>query len=91
MAAMTMTSTLWSVQSMLDLDNKILTDVLVIVKHLLDLVTNLAIGELDVILGVAAVVHKREEVVVGDIELGCSQYMKPSARHLDLRAGIHDG
>jgi hypothetical protein len=47
----------------------LLTDVLAIVEHLPDLVANFAVWELDVILGVASIVHEREEVIIGDIEL----------------------
>ena len=47
-----------------------LTGVLaVLVEHLVDLVTNLAIGDLDVVLGGAVVGHEGEETVVRNVEL----------------------
>jgi hypothetical protein len=47
-----------------------LTGVLAVVsEHLADLVANLAIGNLDVVLGRAVLRHEREETVVSNIEL----------------------
>jgi len=40
----------------------------VLVEHLVDLVTNLAIGDLDVVLGGAVVGHEGEETVVSNVE-----------------------
>lgn len=39
-----------------------------LIEHLLDSLTNLTLGELDVVLGVTGLVHEGEETVVGDIE-----------------------
>lgn len=48
-----------------------LTGVLAVLgEELADLVANLAVGELDIVLGGAVVGHEREETVIGDIELG---------------------
>ena len=44
-------------------------DLLLILKHALDLVTEIAIGDLDIVLGVTVILHQRQEVVVGDIQL----------------------
>lgn len=44
--------------------------VLALLVHLLDPLTNLALGELDIVLGVAAVVHEGKETVVSHIKLG---------------------
>ena len=41
----------------------------VILEHFIDLVANFAIRDLDIILGAAAVVHKRQETIVSDVEL----------------------
>lgn len=38
-------------------------------EELLDLLANLAIGNLDIVLGLTVVSHQREESVVGDIKL----------------------
>lgn len=51
----------------------ILTDVLSVVKHLADLVANLAVWELDIILGAAGIVHEGKEVIIGNIELEHNQ------------------
>ena len=48
-----------------------LTGVLAVLgEQLADLVANLAVGELDVVLGGAVVGHEGEETVIGNIELG---------------------
>lgn len=47
----------------------ILTDVLAVGKHLLNLVANFTVGKLDVVLSVSGIVHKGEEAVIGNIEL----------------------
>ena len=46
-----------------------LTRVFAIIVELLDLVTNLAIGDFDIVLGGAIIQHEGEEAVIGDIEL----------------------
>lgn len=47
-----------------------LTGVLLLLgEKLADLVANLAVGNLDIVLGVAVVLHQGQEVVVGDVEL----------------------
>jgi len=47
-----------------------LTSVLAILgEHLVDLVTDFAIGKLDIILGGAVVRHEGEEAVVSNVEL----------------------
>lgn len=47
-----------------------LTGVLLLLSEkLVDLLANLTLGELDVVLGGTIIVHKREEAIVGDIEL----------------------
>jgi hypothetical protein len=49
-----------------------LTGVLaLLVEHLVDLVTDFAVGELDVVLGGAVVGHEGEEAVVGNVNLRC--------------------
>jgi hypothetical protein len=55
----------------------VLTDVLAVVKHLLDLLADLTIGNLDIILGVAGIVHKGKEVIIGDIQLFLCQKWAP--------------
>jgi len=47
-------------------DNDI--DVLAIIDHLLNSITKIAIGELDIVLGVAGVIHEGKEIIIGDIE-----------------------
>lgn len=48
-----------------------LTGVLLLLgEELADLVANLTVGDLDVVLGVAIVLHQGQEVVVGDVKLG---------------------
>jgi hypothetical protein len=48
----------------------LLTGVLAVLgEHLVDLVTNLAVGDLDVVLGGAVIGHEGEEAVVGNVEL----------------------
>lgn len=47
-----------------------LTSVLaILVEELVDLVTNLAIGELDIVLGGTVIRHEGEETVVGNVKL----------------------
>ena len=41
----------------------------VILEHLVDLVADLALRNFDVVLGGAVVVHKRQEAIIGDVEL----------------------
>lgn len=48
-----------------------LTGVLaVLAEELVDLVANLAIGDLDIVLGGAIVGHEGEETIVSNVELG---------------------
>jgi hypothetical protein len=48
-----------------------LTGVLAVLgEHLVDLVTNLVLGKLDVVLGGAVVRHQGEETVVSNVDLG---------------------
>ena len=48
----------------------VLTGVLAVLgEELVDLVANLAVGELDVVLGGAVVGHEGEETVIGNVEL----------------------
>lgn len=48
----------------------VLTDVLLLLTEQLDDTgTNLAIGQLDIILGVTIVLHQGKEVIVGDVQL----------------------
>jgi hypothetical protein len=48
----------------------LLTGVLAILgEHLVDLVANLALGNLDVVLGGAVIGHEGEETIVGNVEL----------------------
>lgn len=52
---------------------KALTEVLPLVMELsLNSLTKLTFRELDVVLGAAVVIHQREEIVVGDVELNDS-------------------
>lgn len=45
-------------------------DVLAILREeLVDLLADFTVGDLDIVLGVAAIAHEREETVVSDIEL----------------------
>jgi hypothetical protein len=68
MAAMTMTS--YEVSGMsIFCGRALLTDVLAIVEHLLDLLADLTIGDLDIVFGVAGIVHQGKEVIIGDIQL----------------------
>ena len=47
-----------------------LTAILAVVgEHLVDLVTNFTLRELDIVLGAAIVIHQRKETVIGDVEL----------------------
>lgn len=46
------------------------TGVLVLlVEHLVDLITELTVGELDIVLGGAIIGHQGEETIISDIEL----------------------
>lgn len=42
---------------------------LLLLEELVDLVTDFTVGELDIVLGVAVVVHEGEETIVGDVKL----------------------
>lgn len=67
-----------------------LTGVLAIVlEELLDLVSNLAVGKLDIVLEGAVIRHEGKEVVVGDVELErpCQQNSTRAGGRGDLRAG----
>lgn len=44
-------------------------NLLVNLEQLVDLLANLSIGDLDIVLGVAIIVHEGEEAIVGDIDL----------------------
>jgi hypothetical protein len=47
-----------------------LTGILAILgEHLVDLVTNLVVGELDIVLGGAVIRHEGEETIVGNVNL----------------------
>ena len=68
MAARTMTSAI--VSNVLSAIGALRTGVLaVLVEHLVDLVADITLGDLDVILGGAVVGHEREEAIVGNVEL----------------------
>lgn len=57
-------------------------------EHLVDLLTNLVVGDLDIILGVTAVGHKGHEAVLGDIELiFVNPTIQPSSHQGNSRAG----
>lgn len=48
----------------------LLTDVLLILTEKLDdTLANLAVGELDIVLGVTVILHQGKEVIVGDVKL----------------------
>jgi hypothetical protein len=47
----------------------------ILLEHLLDLVANLTLGNLDIVLGAAVVVHEGQEAVISDIELFLCQFM----------------
>lgn len=71
MAVRTMTSAKRSGWIVVGAGRTELTGVLAVLgEELADLVANLAVGKLDIVLGGAVVGHKREETVIGDIELG---------------------
>jgi hypothetical protein len=54
----------------------------ILLEHLLDLVANLTVGNLDIVLGAAAVVvHQRQEAIIGNIKL----FVLSMFPHLDLR------
>lgn len=38
-------------------------------EHLVDLLTNLVVGNLDIVLGVTVVGHQGHEAILGDVEL----------------------
>lgn len=40
-----------------------------LVEHLVDSLTNLTLGDLDIVLGVTGLVHEGEEAIVSDIKL----------------------
>lgn len=42
---------------------------LLLTEHTEDLLTNLGVGNLDVVLGAAVVIHQGQEVIVGDVDL----------------------
>jgi len=42
---------------------------LLVLEELVDLLANLALRDLDIVLGVTVVVHEGEETVVSDVEL----------------------
>ena len=70
----------------------VLTDVLLLnLEELLDLVANLTVRELDIILGVAVVVHEGEEAIVGDVELMNVSMALHYKDNSDSQAGTHDG
>jgi hypothetical protein len=46
------------------------TDVLLLLtEHLEDTVTDITIGELDIVLGVTVILHQGQEVIIGDVQL----------------------
>jgi hypothetical protein len=48
----------------------LLTDVLLLLtEHLEDTVTDITIGELDIVLGVTVILHQGQEVIIGDVQL----------------------
>lgn len=48
----------------------LLTDVLLLLTEKLDdTLANLALGELDIVLGVTVILHQGKEVIVGDVKL----------------------
>lgn len=52
----------------------ILTDVLLLLlEHLLDALTKIVVGDLDIVLGVTVILHQGQEVIVGDVQLISSQ------------------
>ena len=70
MAVRTMTPAIDQLLPKSTRSNGELTGVLVLLgEELVDLVTNLAIGDLDVVLGGAVVGHEGEETVVSNVEL----------------------
>ena len=69
----------------------VLTDVLAIIDHLLNSITKIAIGELDIVLGVAGVIHEGKEIIIGDIELDAVEYTCSIVQRAHSRAGIRDG
>src|SRR4051794_30275200 len=73
MAVRTMTSGEWSVKVMESKFWGQLTGVLAILsEELIDLVTNLTLGNLDVVLGGTIVGHEGEETVISNVELECA-------------------
>lgn len=65
---------------------------LVFLEKLVDLLANLTVRELDVVLGVALVVHKRKEAVLGNVELERNQRHSTTLVTSDgLRAGTPYG
>lgn len=52
----------------------VLTDVLLLLlEHLLDALTEVVVGDLDIVLGVTVILHQGQEVIVGDVQLVSSQ------------------
>ena len=51
---------------------------LLLTEHLGDSVSNVILGELDVVLGVAGLIHEGQEVVIGDIQLSATMSIKMS-------------
>jgi hypothetical protein len=75
----------------------LLTGVLAVLgEHLVDLVANLAIGDLDVVLGGAVVGHEGKEAVVGNVELeytvshGCQDFARATHELVLLAADVGD-
>ena len=58
---------------------------LLITEHLGDSVSNVILGELDVVLGVAGLIHEGQEVVIGDIQLSAT--CQSICSNLRLRGG----
>ena len=69
-----------------------LTGVLLVdLEKLVNLVTDFAIGHLDIILGVAIVAHERQEAIVRDIQLGGVLARAPTLPHRELRQDLQAG
>ena len=70
MAVKTMTSTDICKYSATNLDNLVLTGILLLgLEQLLDLLANFTLWDFDIVLGGAIIRHKGQEAVVSDIEL----------------------
>lgn len=64
----------------------VLTDVLLLLtEHLDDALTELVVGDLDIILGVTVILHEGKEVIVGDVEL---ESKRVSLRAQERRSGV---